>query len=106
MYRKRDREQMTVEDFIPPFGGKLNAMNRWVIMSQIVPWDMVEDIYAENFKDENADGRPPISSRMATMSLVSQSVRRYTTNPQRYCQPKERHYATKRTWCFGCATNL
>ena len=69
MYRKRDREQMTVEDFIPPFGGKLNAMNRWVIMSKIVPWDMVEDIYAKNFKDENADGRPPISARMAFGAL-------------------------------------
>ena len=69
MYRKRHREQMTVEDFIPPFGGKLNAMNRWVVMAQIVPWDMVEDIYAENFKDENADGRPPISARMAFGAL-------------------------------------
>jgi hypothetical protein len=56
---------MTVEDFIPPFGGKLNAMNRWVIMAQIVPWDMVEDIYAKNFTAANTDGRPPISARMA-----------------------------------------
>jgi hypothetical protein len=61
---------MTVEDFIPPFGGKLNAMNRWVIMAQtIIPWDMIEDIYAKSFKDENADGRPPISSRMAFGAL-------------------------------------
>ena len=69
MYTKRDREQMTVEDFIPPFGGKLNAMNRWVIMAQIVPWDMVEDIYAENFTDDKRDGRPPITARMAFGAL-------------------------------------
>jgi len=69
MYRKRNREQMTVEDFIPPFGGKLNAMNRWVLMANIVPWDMVEDIYAEKFKDDKADGRPPITARMAFGAL-------------------------------------
>ena len=65
MYRKRNRAQMTVEDFIPPFGGKLDALNRWVQMAQIVPWDLIEDIYAKTFRDENADGRPPITSRMA-----------------------------------------
>ncbi|MCL1835389.1 MAG: IS5/IS1182 family transposase, partial [Oscillospiraceae bacterium] len=54
MYRKRNRAQMTVEDFVPPFGGKLDAENRWVKMAQIVPWDMVEDIYASSFK---GDGR-------------------------------------------------
>ena len=76
MYRKRDREQMTVEDFIPPFGGKLSAMNRWVIMSKMVPWDMVEDINAATFKDENADGRPPRSARMAFGALYIQRTRK------------------------------
>ena len=49
MYKKRNREQMTVEDFTPLLGGKLDAGNRWVRMSMIVPWDMVEDIYTESF---------------------------------------------------------
>jgi hypothetical protein len=69
MYRKRDQSQMTVEDFIPPLGGKLYSTNRWVLMSQIVPWDMVEDIYSRNFKVETSDGRPPISARMAFGAL-------------------------------------
>jgi len=60
---------MTVEDFIPPFGGKLDALNRWVLMANIVPWDMIEDIYAKSFKDDKPDGRPPISSRMAFGAL-------------------------------------
>lgn len=69
MYRKRNREQMTVEDFVPPFGGRLDAENRWVKMAKVIPWDMVEDIYGDTFKEENKDGRPPITARMAFGAL-------------------------------------
>ena len=69
MYRKRNKEQMTVEDFVPPFGGKIDASNRWVKTAEIIPWDMVEDIYAKTFKSENLDGRPPIPSRIAFGAL-------------------------------------
>jgi len=69
MYRKRDREQMTVEDFIGPMGGKLSAENRWVKMAEIIPWDMIEEIYAKSFKSDNIEGRPPITSRMAYGAL-------------------------------------
>ena len=56
MYRKRNRSQITVEDFVPPFGGKLDAENRWVIMAGIMPWDMIEDIYSRSFKTDRLDG--------------------------------------------------
>lgn len=69
MYRKRHREQITVEDFVPPFGGKLDAENRWVVMAKIMPWDMIEDIYYHRFKADNQDGRPPIPSRIAFGAL-------------------------------------
>ena len=65
MYRKRDREQMILEDFDLPFGGKLDAENRWVKMAKIMPWDMVEDIYAKSFKNERSEGRRPITSQIA-----------------------------------------
>jgi archaellum component FlaC len=60
---------MTVEDFVPPFGGKLDAENRWIKMAELMPWDMIESIYEKTFKSENNDGRPPITSRMAFGSL-------------------------------------
>jgi len=60
---------MTVEDFVPPFGGKLNADNRWIKMAKLIPWDMIEEIYAKTFKDENPDGRPPIPSRIVFGAL-------------------------------------
>jgi hypothetical protein len=75
MYRKRDRIQMTVDDFIPPFGGKLDASNRWVKMVQLIPWDMVEDIYAQSFRgDGRLDGRPPISARIAFGALYIKEI--------------------------------
>jgi Transposase domain (DUF772). len=70
---------MTVEDFVPPFGGKLNADNRWVKMAKIVPWDMVEEIYAATFKGEKNDGRPPISARVAFGALY---IKEYENFPQ------------------------
>lgn len=49
MYRKRNREQISVDDFIPPFGGKLSADNRWVKLSRVIPWDQIEERYAARF---------------------------------------------------------
>ena len=80
MYRKRNREQMTVEDFVPPYGGKLDANNRWVKMAKIIPWDMVEDIYAKTFKTGNKEGRPPVPSRIAFGALY---IKEHENFPQR-----------------------
>jgi len=69
MYRKPDRSQIIIEEFFMPFGGRLSADNRWVRMARLIPWDLVEDLYAKSFKDENPDGRPPISARIAFGAL-------------------------------------
>jgi len=63
MYRKRDRAQITLDDFIMPFGGKLRADNRWVKLAELMPWDFIEDIYAEGMCLDN--GAPAISARIA-----------------------------------------
>ena len=69
MYRKRDRNQMMLTGFELPFGGGLRANNRWVKLAEIMPWEMIEDIYAATFKAETEEGRPPIPSRIAFGSL-------------------------------------
>ena len=63
MYRKRDRDQLTLEHFLLPFGGKLSADNRWVKLAQLMPWDFIEDIYAAQFSADS--GVPAISARIA-----------------------------------------
>jgi len=60
---------MTVEDFVGPIGGKLSAENRWVKMANVMPWDLIEEIYSKTFKNDNTEGRPPIPSRMAFGAL-------------------------------------
>jgi hypothetical protein len=65
MYRKANRNQLNLDEFILPFSGELLPDNRWVKMADIMPWEMIEDYYAEGFKNENPDGNPPIAARIA-----------------------------------------
>jgi len=65
MYRKHDRAQLSMEEFFLPFGGCLSANNRWVKMAKMMPWDMIEDLYADYFVEDKKDGRPPIPARIA-----------------------------------------
>lgn len=69
MYRKLDKAQLSMNEFFMPFGGRLSADNRWVKIAKLMPWDLVEDLYASTFKDEKPDGRPPIPARIAFGSL-------------------------------------
>jgi len=41
MYRKPS-PQLTLDDFILLFSGKLSAENRWVQLAKIIPWDEIE----------------------------------------------------------------
>jgi len=67
MYRKPDG-QMTIEDFILPFDGKLKADNRWVKMAEIIPWDEIEQEYAKLFENEIGNVARP--ARMALGALI------------------------------------
>ena len=63
MYRKNNKEQLTIEDFFLPFGGKLDAKNRWVKLAEITPWDRIEEYYLQSMSQET--GRGAISARIA-----------------------------------------
>ena len=67
MYRKRDKNQLTMEEFYLPFGEGLRSDNRWVRMSGLIPWDLVEEIYADRLSAEK--GRAAIPSRIAFGAL-------------------------------------
>ncbi len=55
---KSNQNQM-IFDFHIPFGGKLSSDNRWVILSQQIPWDQIETEYSGLFegRDESGTGR-------------------------------------------------
>ena len=54
---------MTLEGFYAPFAEKLSTDNRWVKLSDKMPWDIIEAEYLKNIQPEK--GRPSISSGIA-----------------------------------------
>jgi hypothetical protein len=75
MYRKPS-PQLTIDDFILPFSGKLSAENRWVKMAEIIPWDEIEEEYAFMFPSDRGNVAKPV--RMALGSLIIQARCGYT----------------------------
>ena len=67
MYYRSDEDQLTMEEFFQPFGGRLRKDNRWVRLAEIMPWRHIEEIYVGNMSEET--GRPGISSRIAFGAL-------------------------------------
>lgn len=75
MYRKPSL-QMTIDDFILPFSGKMSADNRWVQLAKIIPWDEIEKEYAFMFPSDRGNVAKPV--RMALGSLIIQARCSYT----------------------------
>lgn len=75
MYRKPN-PQMTIDDFILPFSGQLNAENRWVQLAKIIPWDEFEKEYAFMFPSDRGNVAKPV--RIALGSLIIQTRCGYT----------------------------
>jgi len=67
MYRVPEKEP-EFEKFDMVFGGKLNRQNRWVILADLIPWDKVEEKYAQLFVTNN--GRPALPVRVAFGALI------------------------------------
>ena len=69
MYKKDNVEQPEFKDFFLPFGGKLDKNNRWIKRAKNIPWEMVEEFYAEIFSKTKNTGAPAINARIK-VSLV------------------------------------
>lgn len=67
MYYTEDKDQLVIEDFYMPFGGKLDPNNRWVRYAQIMPWEHIEEIYLRTMSTEA--GRKAFPARIAFGSL-------------------------------------
>ncbi len=71
MYKKvaeNDENQLRIEDFFLPFGGKLKKDNPWVIKASLIPWEEFESDYEKLFSTRN--GAPALSFRIALGSLI------------------------------------
>lgn len=70
MYKKNRNKQLAFSNFNQPLGLQLNPENRWVKKAETIPWDAIEDRYAELFPSNR--GIPAKPLRMAFGSLLLQ----------------------------------
>ena len=68
MYQKTE-EQIRFENFHLPFSGHLDPKNRWVVLAQLIPWDILEAKYATRFCSRRM-GTPAKPVRMALGALI------------------------------------
>jgi transposase, IS5 family len=68
MYRRSTPGQLSFENFYLPFGGKLSGENRWVKMSDLIPWEAFEAEYAAQMSA--GMGAPAKSFRIALGALI------------------------------------
>ena len=59
MLRYISERQLSIEEFKTPFQAKLSAENRWVKLSQVVPWDEFASAYVSMMNTSHS--RPGIS---------------------------------------------
>ena len=68
MYRTSSPGQLSFENFYLPFSGQLSVENRWVKLAELIPWELVEAEYAEQFSPSM--GAPAKSFRVALGALI------------------------------------
>jgi hypothetical protein len=71
-YQSQDHFTGNLFSEILPYGGKLNQENRWIKLSQLVPWSSLEEIYRKYFSPL---GRPAKNSRLINGLLIAKHFR-------------------------------
>lgn len=91
MYKSPDKLQSTFLDFNQPLGLRMNPNNRWIVMADLIPWDIYEKMYADMFPSNTGNVAKPL--RLALGCLIIQKrydlsdrelVEQLTENPQAY----------------------
>ncbi|HEX9934682.1 MAG TPA: IS5 family transposase [bacterium] len=76
MYRKKDRQTMSLFPELFPLGGGLRAENRWMKLGRLIPWNQMEEVYREHFSDRM--GRPAKDSRLICGLLVVKHMKGFS----------------------------
>jgi len=67
MYRGKDRKTSYLFSDLFPFGGRLDDTNRWPRISDLIPWEELEEEYTRCFSDL---GRPATDGRLVIGLLL------------------------------------
>ncbi len=68
MIRYRSHKQLSLEEFDWPFQTKLDKNNRWVKLSEIIPWDELAEGYYQGLSD--TQGRPAKDARLVIGAVI------------------------------------
>ena len=68
MITYKSQKQLTLEGFETPFEVKLDANNRWVKLSQCIPWDELASGYYQNLSSTH--GRPAKDARLVIGAVI------------------------------------
>ena len=69
MYERKAQQATFFEDATLFGGVRLNPGNRWVRMSKLIPWEVIEERYATLFSNPR-EGKPAKSARVAIGALI------------------------------------
>ena len=73
MIRDQSSNQ-TALDFYLPFGGELNPENRWVILSEVIPWDELGAVYNNSISSRM--GAPALPSRVVIGAMIIKHMKK------------------------------
>lgn len=74
-YQTKDHFTGDLFKEILPYGGKLNSDNRWIKLSRLVPWEVLEEIYRKYFSPL---GRPAKDSRLINGLIIAHHLNCYS----------------------------
>lgn len=83
MYKKNHNKQLAFSNFNQPPGLQLNPENRWIKKAETIPWNLIEERYAELFPSNR--GVPAKPLRMALGTLILEA----TCEPQNIEYPQD-----------------
>ena len=68
MIKHTNTKQVSINDFIQPFGGKLEKDNPWIKLALLMPWDEMASIYGKRLSKRM--GRKSVDPRIAIGALI------------------------------------
>ena len=93
MIRYTSQNQQFLPGFETPFEQSLDPNNRWVRLSQVVPWDELSEVYCRQMSD--GQGRPGKNPRLVIGAMIikhkqkwtdEETVRQIQENPYLQCE--------------------
>ena len=75
MFKPVNFDQISIDDFILPFNGKLNPNNRWIVLAGKMPWKQIDEYYQKKISEM---GRGAYTSRIAFGSCLIKEYCNYS----------------------------